>query len=305
MERNGSIDAVKGICVLHMIYLHLSIIYGLIDFKGNGANLYFHQMEFFMIPFYLFSGFFFTKKLSFKDFINHKSKKLLIPLLFWSVISLPIFYLYQYLLIGDVDWISPFKMFKSIGSLSSNDALWFLFSLFFVNVIYYYVTDLLKEERLILGFIVLCFCYSCLDRYVLPCYFSSSNISMGLVYFYIGNKLKEYSVKKDIFNYKFLVTAILVYLLVSLFNPQWMQIVTLYQTEGLFTLNLLFALSGAYILWWVLSKLPTISILSYFGKNSMTYYVWHMIPLRLIWDPIIKNEYPNMPYYQYVIIGGA
>lgn len=303
-DRNESIDAVKGLCLLHMLLLHLSIIYGTIDFEGNGAGLYFHLMEFFMIPFYLFSGYFFSKKLNFKEFFKHKAHKLLLPLLFWSCASLPIYYFYQYYTIGDIQWGEPFKMFLSIGCLYSDSPLWFLFSLFFVNIIFYFASMRLKKEKYLFGFIVLCFLYACLDRYYLPCYLSSSNISLGLVYFYIGYRIRKANQTK-VLNPKILVMALAIFVIISIFNPQWMQIVTLTQTEGLFTFNLLFALSGTYILWYLFSLFPKTSIFSYFGRNSMTYYVWHMIPLRMVFDPIVKEHCPQMPCWQYIAVGGG
>ncbi len=302
-NRNTTIDEVKGICLLHMLLLHLLIIHGTIDFTGTGAGLYFHLMEFFMIPFYIFSGFFFSNKRGFKEFISHKARRLLVPLLFWSAISLPFYYLFQYYTHGFVQWEQPFPLFFTIGSLSSNDALWFLFSLFFVNVIFYFVSTKLKNERLLLLFVIACFIYACIDRYYLPCFFSSSNISLGIVYFFIGYKLK--TTQFNFLHWKYLLLPVVLFISISFFDPQWMQIVTLYQPEGFFTLNLVYALSGTYILWFVFSRLPHIKLLSYFGSNSMCFYFWHMIPLRLIFDPIIKNYMPHISSVQYALMGGG
>lgn len=304
-NRNVSIDAVKGLCLLHMLFLHLSIIYGSINFAGKGAGLYFHLMEFFMVPFYLFSGYFFSPKSSSSEFIYKKAKKLIIPLAFWSAISLPFYYLYQFLFLGYVNWGQPFELFTMIGSLASNDALWFLFSLFFVNVIFYFVVMKVRKEVLLFSFAMLCYAWACLDSYHLPCYFSSSNISLGLVYFYIGYQIKKTDTSYEFLNYKSFSVALIVFVAISIFNPQWMQIVTLDQSEGLFTLNLFYALAGTYILWFLLSKFSKTQILSYFGRNSMTYYVWHMIPLRLIYDPVVKTYCPEMAYWQYVLVGGG
>ena len=304
-ERSSSIDSVKGLCLLHMLLLHLTIICGSVNFNGDGAGLYFHLMEFFMIPFYLFSGYFFSSRKPFKEFVKYKARKLLVPLAFWSIVSLPLFYASRYLVNGNIQWAEPFKMFLSIGSLYSDSTLWFLFSLFFVNVIFYIASKKLQNERLLFLFIVLCFAYALLDRYILPCYFSSSNISLGLVYFYIGYKMKMLNERKEVIDVRCFVVVLLIFILISIFNPQWMQIVTLTQTEGLFTLNLVYSLSGTYILWFLFSKLPNSKILSYFGRNSMTYYVWHMIPLRLIYDPIVKIFFPQASYGQYVILGGG
>ena len=302
-SRNGAIDAVKGVCLLHMLFVHLSIIYGAIDFCGNGAGLYFHIMEWFMIPFYLFNGYFFSQKNNFKSFITSKAKRLLTPLLFWSLISLPFFYFWQYNTHGFIEWKEPFLMFIQICSLSSNDALWFLYSLFAVNVIFYVVYIYTKNEKIVLSFIILCLLYAYVDRYCLPCYFSSSNITIGLVFFYIGHKFRM--VENKLMKKKILLLSITIFIAITYFDPQWMQIVTLYQSEGYFSLNILYALTGTYILYFVMTKLKYINMFSYFGHNSMTYYVWHMIPLRLIWDPLCKEYFPQISYSQYVVVGGA
>ena len=301
--RNEAIDAVKGVCLLHMLFVHLSIIYGAIDFCGNGAGFYFHAMEWFMVPFYLFNGYFFSQNKHFMVFIKLRAKRLLMPLFFWSLVSLPFFYLCQYLSDGYITWKEPFYMFIQICSLSSNDALWFLFSLFAVNVIFYVVSMIIKNEKYILSFIILCLLYAYLDRYYLPCYFCSSNISIGLVFFYIGYKFRV--VENKLMNKNILVLAIMIFLAIFHFDPQWMQIVTLYQSEGYFSTNILYALTGTYILYFVMTKLKYRKLFSYFGHNSMTYYVWHMIPLRLVWDPICKEYFPHISYGQYVVLGGG
>lgn len=305
VKRYTSIDSVKGFCLLHMLLLHLSIINGEISYNGDGSGIYFHLMEFFMIPFFLFSGYFFSAKKDYKEFIAYKAKKLLIPFVFWSAVSLPVYYISRYLITGEINLLGPFPQFIRIGSLASNGPLWFLFSLFSVNIIFYIVLRNIKNERLILLFVILCFIYALVDRYYLPCFFSSSNISLGLVYFYIGYKLRGQQENVNVLSFRNFVIAVFVFVLISVFNPQWMQLVELSQSEGYFLLNMPHALSGTYILWYLFSKVPSMSIFSYFGRNSMVYYVWHMILLRFIYDPICKMECSQMSYYQYVIVGGG
>lgn len=303
--RNNAIDAVKGICLLHMLLLHITIVYGLTNFSGEGANLYFHIMSFFMIPFFFFSGFFFSMREELKVFIKHKAERLIIPLIFWSLISLPLYYLFNYLVNGNMYLLAPFRLLIKIGSLGSNDALWFLFSLFFVNTIFYLVSYYLKSGKKVFGFIALCFIYALIDRYKLPCYLSSSNISLGLVYFYLGYKVKEISKEREIINVNYFIIAVSVFILINIFDPQYMMIVTLTQPEGSFILNLLFSLCGTYILWFIFYKIQRTPVLSYIGSHSMSYYVWHMIPLRLFVDPVLKAYYPDISYGEYLVFGGG
>ena len=60
-----------------------------------------------------------------------------------AVVSLPFVYCKDYLLIDvnvwGVKWFEPFTFVLPLGCLHSNDALWFLSSLFLVNVIFFIV----------------------------------------------------------------------------------------------------------------------------------------------------------------------
>ena len=96
MVRDYSIDSVKGVCLLHMFVLHIFIIYGFFDAKGAASEFYFNALSFFMSSFYFFSGFFFKSP---ENGNEMKYKKFIIPLITWSVISLPFVYCKDYSLI--------------------------------------------------------------------------------------------------------------------------------------------------------------------------------------------------------------
>ncbi|UVS08640.1 hypothetical protein NXY26_01045 [Parabacteroides distasonis] len=98
-------------------------------------------------------------------YIRSKVKKFIIPLITWSVISLPFVYCKDYLLTNintGVKWLEPFTFVLPLGCLRSNDALWFLSSLFLVNVIFFIVNRRLSGKRLFV-FILLCYLYSFVD----------------------------------------------------------------------------------------------------------------------------------------------
>ena len=101
MVRDYSIDSVKGVCLLHMFVLHIFIIYGFFDAKGAASEFYFNALSFFMSSFYFFSGFFFKSPENGNEmkYIRSKVKKFILPLLTWSVISLPFVYCKDYSLI--------------------------------------------------------------------------------------------------------------------------------------------------------------------------------------------------------------
>lgn len=306
MVRDYSIDSVKGVCLLHMFVLHIFIIYGFFDAKGAASEFYFNALSFFMSSFYFFSGFFFKSPENGNEmkYIRSKVKKFIIPLITWSVISLPFVYCKDYLLTnintGGVKWLEPFTFVLPLGCLRSNDALWFLSSLFLVNVIFFIVNRRLSGKRLFV-FILLCYLYSFVDSKILPCVFNSSNVSLGIVYFYGGYMFRKASMKYSIFRVWYFILACVLYVLIMTFDPQYLMFVSLGQVKGYYILNLVFSISGIYILWFVFKKLPRISLFVYFGEHSMLLYVWHMIPLRLVLDPLIKYYYPECPFILYFI----
>ena len=306
MVRDYSIDSVKGVCLLHMFVLHIFIIYGFFDAKGAASEFYFNALSFFMSSFYFFSGFFFKSPENGNEmkYIRSKVKKFIIPLITWSVISLPFVYCKDYLWTnintGGVKWLEPFTFVLPLGCLRSNDALWFLSSLFLVNVIFFIVNRRLSGKRLFV-FILLCYLYSFVDSKILPCVFNSSNVSLGIVYFYGGYMFRKASMKYSIFRVWYFILACVLYVLIMTFDPQYLMFVSLGQVKGYYILNLVFSISGIYILWFVFKKLPRISLFVYFGEHSMSLYVWHMIPLRLVLDPLIKYYYPECPFILYFI----
>lgn len=306
MVRDYSIDSVKGVCLLHMFVLHIFIIYGFFDAKGAASEFYFNALSFFMSSFYFFSGFFFKSPENGNEmkYIRSKVKKFIIPLITWSVISLPFVYCKDYSLtdinMEGVKWLEPFTFVLPLGCLRSNDALWFLSSLFLVNVIFFIVNRRLSGKRLFV-FILLCYLYSFVDSKILPCVFNSSNVSLGIVYFYGGYMFRKASMKYSIFRVWYFILACVLYVLIMTFDPQYLMFVSLGQVRGYYILNLVFSISGIYILWFVFKKLPRISLFVYFGEHSMSLYVWHMIPLRLVLDPLIKYYYPECPFILYFI----
>ena len=116
MVRDYSIDSVKGVCLLHMFVLHIFIIYGFFDAKGAASEFYFNALSFFMSSFYFFSGFFFKSPENGNEmkYIRSKVKKFIIPLITWSVISLPFVYCKDYSLIDiNTEWLNGLSFSRS------------------------------------------------------------------------------------------------------------------------------------------------------------------------------------------------
>lgn len=92
------LDLIRGGLILYVVFYHMSMQFGLISYESGNRPLLFSIMSFFMTSFYFFSGFLFSSKRSASDFVYNKVRKLLFPYVFWSVISLVVYYANRYIL---------------------------------------------------------------------------------------------------------------------------------------------------------------------------------------------------------------
>lgn len=133
------IDFMKGLCILFIVINHAD--QRIFELLGEHTNF---VLESFRIPMYYFiSGVFFKTYDGFGDFVRRKVNNMIIPLLF--------FYLLSCLVIGLSQWFPP--LHRTFGSFEwsmlidpltqrlwrANVPLWFLLSLFEVNVICYFL----------------------------------------------------------------------------------------------------------------------------------------------------------------------
>lgn len=304
MKRINNLDVVRGLCILYVVFYHMSLTYGIISFQSTNEHIFFNVMSFFMIPFYLFSGYLFSSKRSPKEYIINKVNKLIIPYLFWGALSVLIFYIYQVIFYGTVDLLMPFDGFLSTCGLKSNTPLWFFFSLFIVSIVYYFAQRYFSNTQLNI-FILLSFIFALIVHNRLQI-FSWGNIALGLVYYHIGYYFKRFSdnLSNKQLNISFII-AICIFILINIFDPQNLAFVLLYQREGNFILNLPFSLSACYILWFITRKFSKKNALTWIGENSLVLFASHRIILNWCYDPIIRNLEPNISYFKYMFMGGV
>lgn len=121
------IDAAKGLCILLVVAMHL----GIPEIFPGAYNM--------MVPcFFFLSGFFYSTKDGLKNLLKKRIKTLLIPFIFWYILSYAIFYL------GKLIYPDISNMTEATGILDCftqkgyfNGPLWFLPCLFFINLISY------------------------------------------------------------------------------------------------------------------------------------------------------------------------
>ena len=130
VERDQGLDAIHGLLVLYMMLMHL------LGFAiGSESKFYYpltHLLSFFMAWFFFKAGMFY-KHTPVSEGLKRSSRRLLVPAVIYSLIG---FLLYAILNHFRLDWYSELRTFFYSGALRGNNPMWFLFSLFLVQMLY-------------------------------------------------------------------------------------------------------------------------------------------------------------------------
>lgn len=149
-NRDKTVDILRGLGILIMIMGHIIYVK---DFR-----IWYHSFH--MPIFYIVSGYFFNATIEDEGaFIGRKARALLLPYLFWGIFHI----LYNYILCGDGQalrnsviacYVKP-----TAGGIPIAGALWFFPALFWINVIYFFIGRLIKNQWCLFGVsIIVGFC---------------------------------------------------------------------------------------------------------------------------------------------------
>lgn len=164
-KRIEYIDLMKGICITLVVLLHCDVVFtGEYEFCNN-------YIKVFRMPLYIFlSGLFFKASIGGGNFLIKKINNLIIPYLFFSLIIIPLHYfLPEHYDVDMNDW--KYYLFCFIEPF--NVVLWFLRSLFIVNIIYFFLSKGIKN---ITKRILVCFLLSILTWLITPFFRANENI---------------------------------------------------------------------------------------------------------------------------------
>lgn len=281
-QRIEYIDLAKGFCIIFVVMAHISNNYN-IDFWLND------KITAFRMPLYYFlSGVFFKSYNGFKNFLKKKTNKLLIPFLFFYLTTSC---LLPYLLDivkgnNSTSYSSFMDLLTSVYYESfSNSAIWFLLSLFLVNMLFYLFfcsTNLIAQNKTFVIVLVAMTigCIGLLLSYLkinLPLYMDSSLTALPffMAGYIVKNKTNLMSPNK-LDKYTLLV-IIICFTIVCAFSDgnlffakniySQRSIITLYPIGIIGTIGILYC--AKYI-----TRLPFVS---YLGRYSIIVLVTHGI----------------------------
>lgn len=198
-ERQCWIDWAKSIAIYGVVLGHVSNVSNPVWVKNIAEVLiWFHVPLFFLISGYLFR----IKENSFGEFLKNSVKSLLIPYVFFNIISSPILWKLQ---AHDV-WMTGMYEFFICKSHAWAGPAWFLVALFNIRLLAYWLLKI-RGTWLRVGVIVLLSIIPIVISNQL--YFGGSSAMVGLNFFMVGYFLK----RKDAINKYLSLNAWALYLI--------------------------------------------------------------------------------------------
>lgn len=301
-NRISHFDWIRGCMILWMLVYHISLNYGQIKFgvAEDMSPSAFTLMSFFMAPFYVISGYFFSNNYDWKSFVKNKVRKLFIPYCTFTILGIIIFESYCLITNGHLGSLQ-FREAIPTGGFRANTPLWFFVSLFFCNVIYYCLTKLGGgfTHFIILTCLVLAFI-----THNKPQILGYGNILLGITFLHIGYYMNKY---KDIINIPYLTFfALTIYLSIAIIAPQRLEFVRNILVQGNYILNYIFTISACLFIWGISQTWKHNNVIGryliYLGRNSLVIFAFHRPVLNWIIEPIIRFLYPHITYFQFLII---
>lgn len=268
-KRENSLDSIHGLLVLYMMLMHL------LGFAIGTVSKYYypltHFLSFFMAWFYFKAGMFYRERTN-VDCIKKASRRLLLPAIIYSLLG---FLLYAILNKFKLDLSYELTSFYQSGAPHGNNPIWFLYSLFFVQVIY----NAFRKIRISPYFIPLISAV----LFAIPSFINVScvlflNVPLGLFFYSMGVVLSEKQYVRWLW-----IASLLGYVTLGLvpsvsdfrrgfYDPFWLGV--------LWSLLSCMAINGLF------RRLPFLSVkpLRFIGRNAMIYYGTH-------WMIILLSQY--------------
>ena len=309
MERRiNYIDMAKGYGILAVLIGHL------VQSSILGTFVYsFHLPLFFFI-----SGFLFRPEESFGNFLKHKARSILLP---YFVLGLPVVFFAAYFpLLFSGRWFSVRTFFFAfrdnfLAFLIQNRyaTLWYLAVLFFCNLVMFFIVAI-KNRPAQLVTVLLLFC-AAMAYYAFgggPLPWDVDAVCPAVLFFWLGYRFRQ----QDRFTVGDLSKQRTVkLLLLALFFNILFNVFSLILTgEGLemYWCNygfvpfvVLSAVCGIFFVFF-LSQVTEWKAISYIGKNSMLYFLWHQAIIYPVLDAVYTklgvNDYYASPVHFVLIV---
>ncbi|WMJ85878.1 acyltransferase family protein [Anaerocolumna sp. MB42-C2] len=288
------IDMAKGYGILFVIIGHLG------DSFLRNEFYTFHMPLFFFLSGCVFSA----SKYNFKEFLLRKIQTILIPYITLGIpmILYTFWEMYSNYQRNTSDYINVIKSFIIQERMWT---LWFIACLFFLEVLFYLLVKLVKDNYIKLGLITVILTVAGLIYYKvggIPLPWNIDVCLTGISFFYVGYLLKNIQKLQEILfkNKLRIVNPILFFVLNLVCGAETVRIsgsgLEMFESRyGFAPLTFLAAFAGIFFVI-IFSYSVDIKPIRYIGKNSLVYYAWH----QTILIPIIEKVYKELHIFQFM-----
>ena len=285
IERKEYIDISKGIGIFFIILVHLTV------YKSVLSQI---LLSFCVAIFFFLSGVLYKERKNFKDFLCNLFNKLLVPLLIWGCLDFVFTIFWKYFIIGSqLNILEFFKMFLKIffitGSANSNGPLWYLCTLFQIEIIFYPLISYKCKYKKFCQFFLLVFMFFIGYFIHFKGLFRLGQIPVSFVFFQLGFLFKEKimnlvrGVEK-----KYLFFLLVIIFVIGCWINGFSELSTLNYGRNYF-LYYTTALSMILAIILLSVKIQKNRILSFFGKNSLIIMCSHFYLTQYIIPEIFKK----------------
>lgn len=268
-KRIDFVDLTKGVCIILVVMAHIGGAFEKLDSNSLIAC--------FRMPLYFFiSGIFFKSYEGLWGFFIRKVNKLLIPFIFFYMVSFLLMYIASKLLPGlfrlPVHWSELLLVFQGHSLLRFNPPIWFLIALFNCNILFY-ILHFLREKHLKWMFASTCFIGIIgflLGKYriELPLYW---DVAMTALPFYVaGFWIRRYNFFLHP-NHRFdklVPGVILIALIVMYFTATTPGMRTNFYPGNIFQFYIA-AFAGIFMIMLLCKKIKKFPVISYLGRYSV------------------------------------
>ena len=285
-NRLDYLDIAKGIGIILVVLAHVYAFNP--EISVSRGKLVTWIYSFHMPLFFIISGMLirYKNKIDFKKTIFSRMKGILVPYLFFSLVSVFIF-----ALLADFEKGVIQELFRVTILGIGIETLWFLPALFFSDIIFTMMKKIVKNDYVIGVIIAILFFVSSFvtaENRMLLRFFARGLVA--LTFIYIGYMLFEIVQKRNIDN-KFLIGILIVQIITSHLNGFVDLNNLVFNNKILYLFN---SVLGSYILIEICKKIKSKSLI-YLGKNSLI-IMWLHLDLIFLF-----REYVGMNIYQYGI----
>lgn len=269
-NRIGYIDRFKGVGILLVVLGHMGVSHEWCTFITT-----FHMPLFFFLGGYLFN---IEHYPSTKKFLIKKVKRIILPYLFFSLISLVASYCRNFFGQYDINIREVGKEFLIRGTIESNVPLWFMRSFFVVEVLFYIICKLLKKNSAIAIALLCCLfiSFGFINDSSLP----FARTINGLFFFGVG-----YIIKTREINVSVISKRLYVFSFVMLFAFQ--AFVTYFILQNSYIINIasinhvfifvISAMTGIIGTFSLVMLIGENKFLEYLGRNSLIIMCTHIL----------------------------